>query len=66
MESHIGCVIETARARASRGAKLRTITIVDEWTGPDPEDELELREYALQVKHSLERSVVRDDSDEEN
>ena len=55
-------VIETGRARASKGAKLRTIRIVGGWNELDSGDELEFRECALHVEYSLDGDVVSDDS----
>ena len=62
----IESVIEMARARASRGAKLRIIRIVGEQGELDPEVVSELRKHVLDVEYSPEVDVVSDDSDEED
>ena len=52
MESFdIGTVIEMAAARASRGAKLRVVRIVDKVGELVPEDESELRKHVLHVEY---------------
>ena len=48
----IGTVIEMAAARASRGAELRTVRIVDKVWELDPEDASELRKHVLHVEYS--------------
>ena len=52
MESFdINATIEMAAARASRGAKLRTVRIVDKVGELDPEDASELRKYVSRVEY---------------
>ena len=65
MESYPECVIEMARTRTSRGAKLGTIRIVGGRNKRDPRDELKLREYVLHLKYDPEADGVSGDSDEE-
>ena len=53
-------VIRTLAARASRGAKLRTVRIIDGHTKPkvDPVDVLELRKHAWCVEYGPEAGMV--------
>ena len=59
----IECVIDMAAARALRGAKLRTVRIIDEQDELDLGSVLELRKYVLHVKCGQEVDVVNDDDD---
>ena len=55
-------VTEMAAARASRGAKLTTIRIVDKMNKLDPKDISDLRKHVLHVEHGP--NVVNNDSED--
>ena len=59
----VGSVTEMARARASRGVKLRVIRILSGQNKLDPGPELELRKYVWHVEYGPEADVVSDDGD---
>lgn len=61
----IESVIEMARARATRGAKLRIIRIVGGQNEVDLEAVLELRKHVLHVEYGPEVDVFSDESDED-
>jgi hypothetical protein len=65
-EFNIGSVIAMAAERASRGAKLRIVRILDERGKVDPGDVLELGKHVVQVEYGPEVDVVNDDSDGSN
>ena len=55
-------VTEMAAVRASRGAKLTTIRIIDKMNKLDPKDISDLRKHVLHVEHGP--NVVNNDSED--
>ena len=59
-----GKVIEFVAARASRGAKLKTVRILDVQNRLKPEDVSELRKHVSHVEYGSEVDVVSSDDDD--
>ena len=59
-------VIAMGIARASRGAKLRTVRIVERRGRVDPKDVVELRKHALHVEYGPGDGAVYGESDEDS
>jgi hypothetical protein len=63
---NVGDVIEMAEARASRGAKIKTVRIVGGRGELFPVDALELKKHVWQVEYGPQVGTVGDDSDDES